>query len=84
MRPPVHPRRRHSFSSLIISYMIFVLVVSGILTGISCILLIFFGFIPGILLGHMMTPLMPIPMIIIFLFARKYIISGMSRGGIKG
>jgi multiple sugar transport system permease protein len=25
-----------------------------------------------------------IPMIIIFLFARKYIISGMSRGGIKG
>jgi len=25
-----------------------------------------------------------LPMIIIFLFARKYIISGMSRGGIKG
>jgi len=66
MRNPMQPRRRHSFSSLIVGYMIFVLVVSGVLTGISCILLIFFGFIPGILLGHMMTPLMPIPMIIIF------------------
>ena len=57
-------RRAHSFSSIIFSYMISILVLSGILTGVSCFLLFFF--IPGFLLGHIITPLMPIPMIIVF------------------
>lgn len=49
-------KRRNSLSTLLLSYMMFVLIISGVLTGTSYTALIFFGFLPGILLAHMGLP----------------------------
>ncbi len=57
---------KHSLTALLIAYMLFVLVLSGLLTGGSYILLFLAGFIPGFLLSHLGMPVLVILMVIMF------------------
>ena len=57
---------RHSFNALLITYLLMILVMSGILTGTSYMVMFFMGFLPGFLLSHVGSPLGVIVMIIVF------------------
>ena len=57
---------KHSLTALLIAYLLFVLVLSGILTGGSYLILFLAGFIPGFLLSHFGLPVMLIVMLIMF------------------
>ena len=57
---------RHSFNALLITYLLMILVMSGILTGTSYMVMFFMGFLPGFLLSHVGSPLGIIVMIIVF------------------
>ena len=56
----------HSFNALLIAYLLMILVASGVLTGTSYMLLFFLGVLPGFLITHVGSPLMIIPMVILF------------------
>ncbi len=57
---------KHSLTALLITYMLFVLLLSGLLTGGSYLLLFIAGFIPGFLLSHFGMPVMLTLMLIVF------------------
>lgn len=56
----------HSLNALLIAYLLMILVMSGVLTGTSYLLLFFLGALPGFLITHVGSPLMIIFMIILF------------------
>lgn len=60
---------KHSLNELLLAYLLMILIMSGVLTGTSYLLLFFFGFLPGMLLTHIMSPLGIIPMVIVFALA---------------
>lgn len=57
---------RHSFNALLITYLLMILLMSGILTGTSYMVMFFMGFLPGFLLSHVGSPLGIIAMTIVF------------------
>ena len=57
---------KHSLTAILIAYLLFVLVLSGLLTGGSYLLLFLTGFIPGFLLSHFGMPVLVILMVILF------------------
>ena len=57
---------RHSFNALLITYLLMILLMSGILTGTSYMVMFFMGFLPGFLLSHVGSPLGVIGMTIVF------------------
>jgi len=57
---------RRSFNALLLTYLLMVLTLSGVLTGTSYMLLFFFGFLPGILLSHVFSPIGIILTLIVF------------------
>ena len=57
---------RHSFNALLLTYLLMVLIASGVLTGTSYMVLFFFGFLPGILLSHVFSPIGIILTLIVF------------------
>ena len=56
---------RHSFQWLIFTYLLFVLIVSGVLSGSFYFVLFFFGFIPRVLLSPGFAPITTILLLII-------------------
>lgn len=69
---------RHSFNAILLTYLLMVLIMSGVLTGTSYLVLFFFGFLPGFLLSHVSSPFGIILMLIVFavVISRKV---GLSR-----
>jgi len=59
-------RSFHSFQGLLISYMLFILILSGVLSGSSYMLIFFFGIVPHFLLTHPLAPVMVILLLIVF------------------
>ena len=57
---------RHSFNALLITYLLMILLMSGVLTGTSYMVMFFMGFLPGFLLSHVGSPLGIIAMTIVF------------------
>lgn len=56
----------HSFNALLIAYLLMILILSGLLTGTSYLLLLFLRFLPAYLLTHLLSPLGIILMVIGF------------------
>ncbi|MGN0802451.1 MAG: ATP-binding protein [Candidatus Faecivicinus sp.] len=57
---------RHSFHALLLTYLLTILIMSGLLTGTSYMVMFFLGFLPGILLSHVASPIGIILMVIVF------------------
>ena len=57
---------KRSFNALLLTYIMMILVMAGILTGTSYLLLIFFGLLPGFLLSSITSPIGIILMVILF------------------
>ncbi len=47
---------RHSFNALLLTYLLMILTMSGVLTGMSYLALIFLGFLPGFLITILTSP----------------------------
>jgi len=60
---------RHSFNAILLTYLLMVLIMSGVLTGTSYLLLFFFGILPGFLLSVLTSPFGVILMLILFAVA---------------
>ena len=58
-----------SFNTLLLTYLLMVLILSGVLTGTSYLLLFFFGILPGMLLTIVTSPFGIIVMLILFAIA---------------
>ena len=56
---------RHSFNALLLTYLLMVLIVSGVFTGMSYMILLFFGIIPGFLLRVLTSPFGVIAVLIV-------------------
>ncbi len=57
---------KHSFNGLLLTYLLTILIMSGVLTGTSYMVMFFLGFLPGILLSHVGSPFGIIGMLIVF------------------
>ena len=57
---------KHSFNGLLLTYLLTILIMSGVLTGTSYMVMFFLGFLPGILLSHVGSPFGIIAMLIVF------------------
>ena len=58
-----------SFNALLLTYLLMVLIMSGLLTGTSYLILFFFGILPGVLLTILTSPFGVILMLILFAIA---------------
>ena len=47
---------RNSFNALLLTYLLMVLIISGVLTGMSYLILFFFGILPGFLITILTSP----------------------------